>query len=63
MKLLRQQRINKLKIKIAGLEGRVKILCQIVNGNHRSYDRENLLQDNQELCQLKMELEILHEDK
>jgi hypothetical protein len=59
MKYLKNRRIKLLIIKIAGLEEEVRILALITDGDHRSYDRENLINSSIKLAKLRKELELL----
>jgi hypothetical protein len=60
MKYFKQRRINKLKIKIAGMTEQVRLLYQIVEVRHTGYDRSNLIRSSKKLEELKQKLSNLH---
>jgi hypothetical protein len=53
------RRINKIKIKIAGLRAEVEILRQLVRTEHTSYDRDELISKYSKLSELETQLDIL----
>lgn len=60
---LRKRRINKLRIKIAGLEEVLRFLYKVEAEFPLSYDRNCQLITRQQIAKLKMHLEILTEPK
>ena len=59
MKYLKNRRIKKLKIKIAGLEAKAEILRQLLKSQHTSCDRDRLIAAWSKRSELKEELDIL----
>ena len=55
----KQRKINKLKIKIAGLEERLRILLVRTRGEHWSYEQDDLMKTCQTIAMLQMQLGIL----
>lgn len=63
MKYLKQRRIKKLKIKIAGLEAEAEILRQLlIQHEHRQCDRDRLISVWSKRAELKEELDILSDN-
>ena len=62
MKYLKQRRINKLKIEIAGLTERVRLLYEVTRHEHTSFDRDKLLSKSQKLHELREKLIILSDN-
>ena len=58
-KYLKQRKINKTRMKIAGLKERQRLLYIVTKGDHMCYDRQDLFRTSQLLAVKEILLDVL----